>query len=508
MAAPAPAEPEAEPQNEPRRITAFLLHPWTRVGLRWAFISILAVIAFWPSLVSLAMTTRGGGLNGYIWMVPAAAILAAQGVARRPRTELPIHDRQTDIIVGIMGLVFALLLHGVLLQRYALYFHLLRLDFLAMYVFVLSSAIVLFGLRPVARFAWVWLLLLAVFTLPYHIMVILLGGNRIAAGAATLIIAGAATGIAVGRTARRGWIGGMAAWGVGLVVLVVMAVFFPYAPVTVYQEAPALTATALVGLVMFFLARRGQSKRILNRKVEPIAAGQVLAGLPLVLVIAILLAMVKLPVIPAPPPARFAGLQISGPLNPPAGWHVTETEDYPWVKRLHGRISRLTRQRMVADVGNPQWDKLSRPRTVMVDNVVTDRPFSFNVYPAKVVYDVTATRLSKPRRVDLGYGVVGEAVSVVDDHLLVTWNMLQWTWRNDQRAQRILLITVDNHEDNAPFPRPSGAIAPTLSTIFTVLFRGNSAVDDSNPTFKDVDLLTVFGRGMVRAQIEPLGRLS
>ena len=124
MAAPAPPEAEAEPQNEPRRITAFLLHPWTRVGLRWAFISILAVIAFWPSLVSLAITTRGGGLNGYIWMVPVAAILAAQGVARRPRTELPIHDRQTDIIVGTMGLVFALLLHGVLLARYALYFHL------------------------------------------------------------------------------------------------------------------------------------------------------------------------------------------------------------------------------------------------------------------------------------------------------------------------------------------------------------------------------------------------
>jgi hypothetical protein len=285
-----------------------------------------------------------------------------------------------------------------------------------------------------------------------------------------------------------------------------MAIFFPSAPVTVYQQAPALIATALVGLVMFLLARRGQSKRILNRKIEPLAARQVLAGVPLVLVVAILLAMVKLPILPTPPVMRFAGLQMSGPLNPPAGWHVTDTEDYPWVKRLHGRIADLTRQRMVADVGNPQWDKLSRPRTVMVDNVVTDSPFSFNVYPAKVLYDVTATRLSKPRRVDLGYGVFGEAVSVVDDRLLVTWNMLQWTWHNDQRAQRVLLITVDNHEDSAPFPNPSGALVPTLNTLLTVLFRGNSAVDDRNPTFKDIDLLTTFGRGMVSAQIEPLGR--
>jgi hypothetical protein len=508
VTAQAATDVEAQAEPEPRRFPAWLIHPSTRVGLRWAFIGGLAVIAFWPSLVSLAITTRGGGFYGYLWMVPVAAILAAQGVARRPRTELPIHDRQTDVIVGTMGLVFALLLHGVLLQRYALYFHLLRLDFLAMYVFVLSSAVVLFGLRPVARFAWVWLLSLFMFVLPYHIMVILLGGNRIAASVATLIIAGAATGISVGRTSRRGWLGGFAAWGVGIAVLVVMAVYFPYAPVTVYQEAPALIGTASVGLLLFFLARRGQPKRILNRKVEPLAAGQVLAGLPLILVVGILLAMVKLPIIPTPEVVRFAGLQISGPLNPPAGWRIADTADYPWVKRLYGRISHLTRQRMVADVGNAQWDKLSRPRTVMVDNVATDRPFSFNVYPAKVLYDVTATRLSKPRRVDLGYGVVGEAVSVVDDHLLVTWNMLQWTWRNDARAQRILLISVDNHEDSAPFPAPSGALAPTLSTLFTVLFRGNSAVDDTKPAFKDIDLLTTFGRGMVRAQIEPLGRLS
>src|SRR5829696_4237253 len=148
----APTDTEVEPPTVPRRTSAFFSHPTARVALRWAFIGGLTIAAFWASLVSLAMTTRGGGLNGYLWMVPVAAILAAQGVARRPRTELPIHDRQTDIIVGIMGLVFALLLHGVLLQRYALYFHLLRLDFLAMYVFVLSSAIVLFGLRPVSRF--------------------------------------------------------------------------------------------------------------------------------------------------------------------------------------------------------------------------------------------------------------------------------------------------------------------------------------------------------------------
>lgn len=503
----ATAVPELDPQAEPAagRLTTFLLHPSTRIALRWLLIGVLTAAAFWRSIGSLYQTTLGGGLNGYVWMVPLAGVLAAQGVARRVRTELPIHDRQTDLIVGTMGLVFALLLHGVLLQRYALYYHLLRLDLLAMWVFVISASIVLFGLRPIGRFYGVWILLATVFTLPYHILVILLGGNRIAAGAVSLIVAGAATSLSVGRTWSRGWLGGAIAWGAGLTVLFVMAVYFPYAPVLAYQMVPALTATAVVGFSMFLLARRGGPKQILDREVQPLAATQVLAGVPLIVVIAVLLALVRLPVPPTPPPLQFSALEISGPLNAPAEWQITSTEDYPWVKRLHGRISHLTRQRMVADVGNPEWDKLGRPRTVMVDNVITDRPYSFNVYPAKVLYDVTATRLSEPQPVDLGYGVRGDVVSVVDDKLLITWNMLQWTWRNDTRAQRVLVISVDNHEDEAPFPEPSGALLPTLNTLFTVLFRGNSAVDDRTPTFKDLDMLTEVGRGLVAAQLQPVG---
>ncbi|SEH93288.1 hypothetical protein SAMN04489835_5868 [Mycolicibacterium rutilum] len=505
MAAPTQAEPEPPAAAPPQKDRSYTL---ARIIFRWSFIGVLTVFAFWDSFGSLVETTRGSGLNGYIWIIPTAAILAAQGVARQPRTELPIHDRQTDIILGTMGLVFALLLHGVLLQRYALHFHLLRLDFLALWVFVLSSAIILFGLRPVSRFVWVWALAAMIFALPYHIMVILLGGNRIAAGAATLVIAATATGIAVSRSSRRGWIGYFSAYVVGFVLLAIMAWWTPYAPVWVYQAVPALLSTAIVGLAMFLIARRGAPKRPMDRKVEPLAAGQIVRALPLVLVVAILLSLVKLPAWTSPPAPQFNGLQISGPLNPPAGFHVADTEIYPWVQRLYGRISYLTRQQMVADAGNPEWDKDAKPRTVMVDNVITDRPFSFNVYPTKVLYDATATRLSTPRRIDLGYGVTGEMVSVVDDHLMVTWNMLQWMWRNSDRAQRIVLITVDNHEDSAPFPEPNGALLPTLSTLLTVLFRGNSAVNDDNPTFKDVDLLTTFGRGMVAAQLQPLGRLQ
>ena len=209
--------------------------------------------------------------------------------------------------------MLALLVHGVLLKRYALYFHLLRLDMVALWLFVTSSAVVLFGLRPVTRFVWVWLLLLMVFPLPYYLTVIVLGGNRVAGGAATLLIAAFATAIGVGRTVRRAVIGSMLAWGVGFAALFVMAVFFPDAPLLAYQQIPALTAILLVGVVLYLYRRRGEEKHFLDRKIEPLAAGQVWVGLPLVFAVAVVLSTVKLPVPPTPPTTEISSMTFATP---------------------------------------------------------------------------------------------------------------------------------------------------------------------------------------------------
>ena len=250
-------------QPVPTRTTwARLVNPTAfRTSLRWLFIGVLTVIAFHATIINLILATRADAIGSYVWTVPLAGIVAAVAVARRERTELPIHDRQADVIIGTMGLVLALLLHAVLLQRYALYFYLLRLDLVAMWMFVISSSVVLFGLRPVFRFVRVWALLLMVFPLPFYITVILLGGTRTAAALATLLIAGTATGIAVGRTRKRGYVGGFAAWGVGLTVLLAMKVFFPHAAILAYVLIPAMVAIVAVSLaaVLLFAPRRSEA---------------------------------------------------------------------------------------------------------------------------------------------------------------------------------------------------------------------------------------------------------
>ncbi|OBC09219.1 hypothetical protein A5784_00585 [Mycobacterium sp. 852013-50091_SCH5140682] len=479
------------------------VHPFYRLALRWALIIGLTAFAFHDSFGSLIATTRAGGIGGYVWTVPVAAALVAVGVSRRNRTELPIHDRQTDIIVGIMCLGLALMIQAALLDRYALYFHLLRLDLVAAWLFVLCCCIVLFGLRPVLRFFWVWTLFALGFSLPYYLTVVILGGGKFAAGAATLIVAAIGTGIAVGRTVRRGIIGSVGAWVFGFAVLITISVVHPAAPLIVYQQVPAVSAICVVNVVMYLAARRGVPKRWLDRRVEPLAARQVWAGVPLVVVVAVALSFCALPTqVTTAPISRSSPdvLSPGQPLDAPQGWSTTARENHHEVHRLYGDNAVLVRQYMRADTGNPRWDKLAKPRTLVVDSIVSERPFTFGVYPARVVYGLTGARLSELRPVDLGNGVHGQMLSVVDDNLLVTWNSLQFAWGDKDLAQRVTVFAVDNHEPNAPFPHPSEDIASTLRTLVTLLFRGNAVLDEQTPTFKDVELLTLFGRALVAAQ--------
>lgn len=471
--------------------------------LRWVFLTSVTVFAFRQTLLALAASTRAGSLNGYIWLMPVAAVIAAVGVARRERTELPIHDRQTDIIFGILGLSGALLLQAVLLQRYSLYFHLLRIDLVALWFFLAASCVILFGLRPTVRFAGVWLLLTMSFPVGYQLAVIAFGGNRASAGMASLAVAVVATAVSVGRTRNRAMVGALAALVVGFVALALMATLTPNAPLLAFQLVPALSAMTLVGVSLYFYARRGLPKSVLERKLEPLAAGQIWAGIPLITATAIGISLVNLPAGPAAP-VEMDGLAFGRPLATPVGWHEVEQKNFPWVRRVYGRDADLIRQDFIADTGNPKWDKFGRPRYVVVDSTSTWRPFSLQVYPVTVLYDESA-RIGAPKPVDLGHGITGNLVTVVDDRSFLTYNLMTWTWRNRDSAQRVMITSVDNHEPNVEFPEPNGGFAPTLRTMIAVFFRGNQATLDSDPNFKDLDLLTQFGRGLVEAQVREAG---
>jgi hypothetical protein len=356
---------------------------------------------------------------------------------------------------------------------------------------------------------WVWILLLGVFPLPYQILVIvLLGGGTVTAGVGTLVIAAFAAWLCAGR-GRRGVIGALAVVLVGAVLLGVMAAVFPDASLLTYQLVPSLASVIVSAVGVFWYAYKGPPLSALRRNPQPLAARQVWAGVPLVTVAAVVLSFVHLPTAQRPPPVSSDTLTLGRPLSIPPGWHQTGVEEFPEVAaRLYGTGSRMIRQQITADVGNPNWDKLSAPRTVIMDTITTDHPYTFQVYPSLVIYNLPRTRLSAPRAVDLGRGVRAQLVSGTDDKLLVTWNVLQWTWKNGPAAQRVLLLSVDNHDDGAPFPQPGHSLPTVLNSLFVVLFRGNAAVENREPEFKDADMLTEVGTAFVNAQLGQHGAQS
>ena len=121
-----------------------------------------------------------------------------------------------------------------------------------------------------------------------------------------------------------------------MLILAAMAAFTPDAPLLAYQFIPAITAICLVGLMLFLLARRGAPKRVLERKIEPLAANQMWSALPVVLVVAVAISLVRLPSIVFTPAAVVEGMPFAAALTPPPGWQVSGAQEYPWVSRLFG----------------------------------------------------------------------------------------------------------------------------------------------------------------------------
>lgn len=475
----------------------------TSILLRWLLIGGCSLAAFWPAVVRTVDDLRGGDFLGYILVMPFLAAVAAIGIARRRVGELPIHDRQIDSLVGGMALLVSVAVQWLLLPRYAEQFSVLRIDLLSWLLFVVGAAVLLFGLRPVGRFWPVWLMLLLIAPLPYRMVVVMLGGQSQHVSIVLTAFAAAATGIAVGRTRRRGIVGAVATIAVGLAVLAFIWFVFPDVPRLVVQFVPAGVAAVTVGIGMYlqygyYFTDRRAAYSVAPQRPTAVRTGLVRSGL-VVVAVAFVLSLIPLP----DPPATVVA---DGPSTPgtglvvPTGWTQEDVEDFDWANRFFGRRATLVRQTIVADEGNPDWDSKARPRRVVIDTLDTHRPATLTVYPTDTLYRLRDARRSPTVPVDLGHGVQGEFSTIVDEEALLTWSLLSFTWTRDDISQRVNLVTVDDHRPDAIFPRPTPSMASDVTNTFNVLIRGNAVTVDDNSEYKDRDMLAVVGTQLVDAQ--------
>lgn len=457
------------------------------------------LIGFSSTWLQLIAEIRAGTTGGYVLIVPPLVAVVAIGVTSRRRNELPIHDRQTDIITSILLLTIAVAIKALLMPRYPTTYQVMHLDVLAAWVFVCGACVALFGLRTTSAYWAAWMMLFLTSPVVYRLAMVEAGGTKTVAGILTSILAAAAIGLAVRRTRLRGFVYGTTTFVVALAVLFWISRQWPDAPIAVSQYIPAAIATVVVGAGVYWKTHRGLHPQVLPP--NPVSRAQAVQGALCVAVAALLATLVPLPdqqltpVSPGPPYSGTVSQVV------PSGWTQLSSADYDWAKSYFGPTAILRRQMIRAEEPNPEWDSLMRPRTIAIQTLQVRRVGSFEVYPTQSMYQLGKSRVSPKEYVELGNGVTAEYFTVVDESLLLTWSLLSFVWtRGDTVAQRVSLLTVDNHEFDAPFPQPEPNTSSNVRTLLRVLVRGNGAVDDADPENKDRSMLIEVGRSLVEAQ--------
>lgn len=467
------------------------------IAARWVLIVAATAVAFRTTWIQLTDEALRGTTGGYVLIMPCLAAVIAGGVLYRRAPRLPIHDRQTDIITSLLLLVIAIGINGMLMPRYSTLYQVMHLDVLAAWVFVCAACVAVFGLRVTSSYWPAWAMLFFASPIVYRVAVIEFGGTKFVAGLVTLVLTSLSVGFAARRRERI--LFAALAFGIGTAALFVVGSRLPDAPIGVSQFAPSILAIVLLAPVLYVRLFRHREVAVAPR--NPVSAEQAGRGAIGVVIAAIVLALIPLPnqqLTPVSPGPPYYGTTTQ---IVPNGWTQISSVDYDWPTSYFGPTAVLRRQMLRADEADPRWDNLGRPRTVALQTLQARRVWAFEVYPVESTYNLGVSRVSPTEYVDLGHGVTAEYFTVVDDDLLVTWNLLSFIWtRNQSVAQRVSLLTVDNHEFDAPFPQPEPNTAANFRTILRVLLRGNATNTDTDPQYKDRDMLVEVGRDFVETQ--------
>ncbi len=477
-----------------------------QVAVRWVAIIVMTGIAYHKTIAAVVIEMGAQTLLVYLPVAMFLVFAAALGVSLRNDDELPIYDRQTDVIVGGVLLILAVSLQAMLNERYSGVYLAVHIDLLSMWTFVLGAFVLVFGIRPTARYRWVWLLGLSVFPLPFRVLVLAFGSERYASGIAVLLLAIACSAVAVGRSRSRAAVGALMAAASGGAVLALIAVLRPDFPRFGYMAVPSLVAMLSTGAVMYVDQRRdsGSLRPYPHRRVNNLTAANVWTGVVMLAVASILISLARVPSVRVQNGVAVEGLPMDLPLEAPVGWRQVDMTPLGF-DRLYGSHARSVRQTIVQTRGDLRYDKSARPRYVVVDTVVTDRPITLDVYLPPIVYDTTDDRTSAKRFVDLGHAITGTLQTVVDDKRVLTFNRLSWRWHNNSETMQVTLFSVDNHLPGAPFPQPARGPLQVINPLVTILLRGNAVTVDETPSFKDEDLLTSTARGIVDTRLAAIG---
>ncbi|WP_333619607.1 hypothetical protein [Dietzia sp.] len=485
------------------RVSAPGRMPWREPGplwglfWRWAAIAVIVGAGFWRTEVHLVDEVNAGAESTHVFLVLACAVFLALATARKRLPELPIFDRQTDIIVGIVLAAIAAMLRFFVVPRYPAFFALLHPDIPAAYVLAMAACVFLFGLRRTAHYWSSWAVLLLASPGVVRLAGYIAGGGDFGFAVVLVPLAAICAGAGVGTSLKKGVaLAGVSA-AVGFSVLGLWAGLLGQEVGPLTQALPVLAALACaVPALVRLPAASGRA-----RPRQAVSAREGLKCLPLIVAIAVIVAVADLP-------QSAQGRAAMGPPGPtgrtlavPDLWKEISQSDLPWAPSMFGPGATIHEQLLRSTTPRRDWDEKERPRMVAAYTISAHKPGIFDVYPVEMTFDTRRSRTSAAEPIALPHGVTARFRTVVDDTTYLTWSILSFLWsRSDGTTQRIMLLSIDNHDFDAVFPRPMPGTLSTAERLASILLRGNSSVSDEFSERKDVDMLTELGGDIVEAQ--------
>jgi hypothetical protein len=475
-----------------------------RFTARWIALLLALTAIFYPTWRTVADEIRGHSPIGYLIALPAWVALTALGARRRRVVGLPIHDAETDGIVGGGVLAIAFIGQYLIGPRLDDLYDLWHADLFAVWLAAFGFAVLLLGLRPVGRFRGAWAVAFLVWPLPYRLVGVALGGTPAAFGWIDAVIT-AVVMASLLRVRKAAW----ATFALALAVGGVTAAFMP-GPLLLVQLAPVITA-GLAGLAMVILLERGRDAPVPNPKPAVSAVSRQRWLVIVVIATGAYFGIPRPPSAPALEPVTASAvsqqaLAATHAWLAPLGWHVLDTTPSTWVRSYYGSDATWERQRVVADKGRAAWDEFSRPRTIMIDTLTVNGAQQLRDYPVITSYPIAGDRSREPTNVNLGHGVVGQLYDTVDDTHALTFTMLTINWTvpttDGPKAQRVTLISSDDHLSNAIFPQPQPSLSLSVRAAVKRILRGDATSRDTNVEPKDAAMLISAGTSLVSSVVD------
>lgn len=473
--------------------------PYPLLG-RWLVLVAAVGLGFHQTLVSVAVQSTNGDPLAYLLLFPAWGVLLLFGTQLRRGRDLDIHDRQVDWILaaGLVG--FILMLDELLRPRLGDTAGLVRIDILALVLFVMLASILLFGTRATGQSWAAWLFLLACWPLPYRLIGAALGGTTDTYGLLNVLLSTVAVVVASGRPLGRRLANGVLTLAVGGVALAVLSVSLSSVAVEVVPSLVALSAVVAVEM------RRHRGRR---RMPAPSAGPTSVVKKPIAAMVALLLLGGALGMFAqfAPEAISPRSLPVTGPgwtntAVVPSGWATHGRQAETWAGRYFGTGSSWYRYRFVAGSG-------SNRQHIMVDALTAASVGPLSVYPAISCYRLFVPYVQSATPVALGHGVVATMIYAnaysAPTPVQAQWVLITWTWKIPGPAttayQRVTVLTLEDATSVVGFPPPAAPGANnSVRTTFTDILRGVSTTASPAPTASTMNRLIAFSRQVVAQQ--------